>query len=305
MALKTEVKRDCAFICTHQASASALAGRAAHRGTEQGQPEPAWLRGGAHKRPRAPQNATPTSRHSTNCHTNCHSCDASRPKTVYAHAHHPQHPQHPRLTTANLRSNLRHSISNPFSNPHTHSCELVEHRIQSTLLSSHLLCVTQLYTVNLDYHARPLRRYSVPGHCCSCSNAQAGSVSAVCCPRCLAYSYASLGPPVAPPRRRRHSPFEEGGLTLRRGILPTACTAVSAYPATGRLRTPESYLGCMSAMYCLDALPPARSLARLRCWLSTTTFPKRTSACAISTPTACISVLMRSGPSRRRPGTLR
>ena len=31
-----------------------------------------------------------------------------------------------------------------------------------------------------------------------------------------------------------------------------------------RLPTPESYLGCMSALYCLDALPSARSLARDR-----------------------------------------
>ena len=38
-----------AYLYNHQASASALAGRAAQRGTEWGHPEPVCIRGGAHK----------------------------------------------------------------------------------------------------------------------------------------------------------------------------------------------------------------------------------------------------------------
>ena len=61
---------------------------------------------------------------------------------------------------------------------------------------------------------------------------QVGSLSAVCCPRCLAYRYASLGPPVAPPRGPA-TPLQPLPL------LPPACTAVTAYPATGRLPRPR------------------------------------------------------------------
>ena len=39
-------QKNCASVHTHQATASALAGRKAHRGTEKGRPEPICARGG-------------------------------------------------------------------------------------------------------------------------------------------------------------------------------------------------------------------------------------------------------------------